>query len=495
MHHNDSGLVKNHSIFAGRYIIEKLVGCGSHSSIFLAGDQKEEFGQVAIKLLMESASEEHFASAFINIANKFKKLNSENIVKIFDSGQYGGRLFLVMEYAHDGDLASILKRKTLSDYDTAELICDICKGIKVLRENNIVHFDIKPENIMLNGHTFQLADFGIVPPAKRRTVSLASNDVWTTISYVAPEFLDPDFNMTENDVSCDIYSLGVTAFEAFTGDNPFESSKVAISISKQINLVPPPLSDYADVNPVFSDMIAKMLAKKPEDRPLVDEVIETFQQLLEELKNAPPVFGSLRQEIHTRQAALDIEEEPEEVHADQRLSRVRHVEPFSLLRGKDSQLEATDQKTLFGKGLIKQVRSIFVAIAAVVLLSIVGYGLYRYAFSIKYKQLGGVTRLTICSECGHKQERRIIDIKQAKCSKCGKQELAYVMFCNDCSNVYPFKNKFLSKKKMTREEALRQIHRFNRCPKCKSKNSQVVFNNSELNLKLKKFNSGKKKGK
>ena len=164
----DSSLVKNNSIFASRYQIEKLVGCGCHSSIFLAKDLKGRYGdEVAIKLLMESASEENFASSFIDMANKIRQIDCENIVRIFDSGQYGGRLYLVMEFAGDGDLTTILKRKTLSDYDPAELVSDISAGIKALNENNIVHFDIKPENIMLNGHTFQLADFGIIPPQKR----------------------------------------------------------------------------------------------------------------------------------------------------------------------------------------------------------------------------------------------------------------------------------------------------------------------------------------
>lgn len=498
LHQKDSVLVKNKSKFAGRYLIQKLIGCGSHSSIFLAEDLKGEYGHVAIKLLMESASEEHFASAFIDIANKFKKLDSENIIRIFDSGQYAGRLFLVMEYAGDGDLASILKRKTLSDYDTAELLGDIAKGIKILKEHKIVHFDIKPENIMLNGHTFQLADFGIIPPQKKRTVSLSSNDIWTTLSYVAPEYLDPDFKNVDSDESCDIYSLGVTAYEAFTGMNPFEANKAVVSISKQINLIPHPLTDFALVNSRLSNLVDQMLCKNPEDRPSSEEVIAAVDAILEAIKDMPPVFGKHRQEIHEREIAADSESQTTEIPPEHTVHRhvpsgKTKIDPFAGSRNELLGREnAKKQKIDLTSGMQKA-GSFLLLIAIIACVMVAGYGIFTYATKTSYKETRGAMRVTICSGCKHKEQRNVVDIAKLKCSKCKKAKLHYVMFCNNCGYEFPFKREQVSKKKMSKEEMLNHLSNLNRCPRCNSSNTQPAMTDADLMRKLKEFKA--KKGK
>lgn len=486
LHQKDSLLIKNNSIFAGRYKIEKLIGCGSHSSIFLATDTQGGYGKVAIKLLLESASEENFASSFIKMANKIKKLDCENIVKIFDSGQYGGRLYLIMEYAEDGDLATILKRKTLSDYDTAELVSDISNGIKVLNENNIVHFDIKPENIMLNGHTFQLADFGIIPPQKRRTVSLRHTDIWTTLSYVAPEYLNPEFNNESNKhESCDIYSLGITAYEAFTGMNPFEASKVAVSISKQVNLIPPSLTEFGDVNPGFSQIIDSMLSKNPADRPSVTEVVSVFKDLLEELKDQPPVFGKQRQEIHNRNLA-NIPPDAE-LHAERHVGGGYIASPFPSMKKDFLEPESTGWLSLFGDGLLRQCRTILISAAVLAVIMLIGYSVVKMSMGRNYVETKGAMRVTLCKNCNFKEQKRIVDISQAKCSKCEQQKLAYVMFCNDCSSEFPFKKELLAKKNMSKEELFKHLERINRCPKCKSPNTQIAMTDGDLIKKLNEY--------
>ena len=226
---------------------------------------------------MENTAEEKYASSFIETANKFKKINCPNIVKIYDSGQFAGRLYLIMEYVPDGDLATLLKRKTLSEYDTAELIGDIGNAIRTLKENNIIHFDIKPENILINGHTFVLTDFGIMPSQDRRTISMNHSDLWTTLPYVAPEFLDPDYQPDEeHSEASDVYSLGIVAYEAFTGRNPFESKKTAVTISKQVNYTPPELAKMQDkILCELSELVENMLNKDPEERLKIDALNET----------------------------------------------------------------------------------------------------------------------------------------------------------------------------------------------------------------------------
>jgi len=149
----------------------------------------------------------------------------------------------------------------------------------------------------------------------------------------------------------------------------------------------------------------------------------------------------------------------------------------------------------WGKNLIQQIRSILVALAAVILLAGVAYGLYRYSFSIKYKQAGGIKRIVICSECKHKEERKIVDIGKSKCNACQNTKLSYVTFCPKCCMVFPFKKDFNSKKKLTKEETLLRIQSYNRCPRCKFLKTEVVLEKPTLDNLIKEFNSREKKQK
>ncbi|MFZ2656447.1 MAG: protein kinase, partial [Victivallales bacterium] len=278
IHKEDLDLVRNQVEFAGRYKIEKILGHGAHSVVFLAKD-KETGNEVAVKVVT-TPELETFAKSFIETAERIRKVDSKNILKIYDYGQYAGKFYIILEYADKGDLAAELRRHKLSEQEALKLGLDIAKGLKELDKHGIVHFDIKPENIMFAGSDYKLGDFGIIQQRESGTVPIKS-EIWSTAAYLPPEYLN---DSTAVSIRSDIYALGVTLYQAVTGENPFQSEKSALCMFKQMNLVPPSIKSFDPrITEYFSDTLDAMLDKKPENRPSVDEIMEFFSNILDYL--------------------------------------------------------------------------------------------------------------------------------------------------------------------------------------------------------------------
>ncbi len=267
VHKTDLDLVRNHVEIAGRYEIEKLLGYGAHSVVFL-GNDKEDGKRVAIKLITPPDIED-FPKNFDESAAKLKSLSSPNIIRVFDYGRMSDKFYLVMEFADGGDLSGIFKKKKLAETEAVTLALEAVKGLKVLAANGIIHLDIKPENIMICGKDYKLSDFGILSPRATGTVPIML-EIWGGTAYLPPEYLDETGFV---DCRSDIYSLGITLYQAITGDNPFKSDKPAISMSRQLSLVPPPLRSCGKkVSQYFSELVQQMLMKNPAERPSLDEI-------------------------------------------------------------------------------------------------------------------------------------------------------------------------------------------------------------------------------
>ncbi len=489
LHRKDLDLVKSQTVFAGHYKIEKLLGYGSHSVVFLAKDRKNNDADVAIKLLHENSDTVAIAPTFMETASRMRNLNSENILKILDSGQYGGRLYLIMEYANQKDLASLLKTRTLTDRETALLISSMLEALKTLKENNLVHFDIKPENILIKDNLFKLGDFGIVPSANAKsTISLDKGNVWTTMSYLAPENLNLSTDQTFSpDIRCDIYSLGVTAYESFSGDNPFDSDKLTVSIHRQLSYVPPPLHVQTPaILRILSDAIESMLRKNPEERAELDQLLPAFVEINAYLATKNPVLvgyttgSEAKPEEQKPVGNAGPAQEPSKSEPAEASEPV--LEPLSKTYFRELPYrEAYDFK-------YKALR----LIAAVAILAVstwLSLTLYKFMLN-KMTPVDDTASIYAvkCRSCGQFQEMNITDIKNAKCQFCKKTDLCYMMTCDDCGNVFPFRNEY-PKDVKSKEEMIEALQQMNRCPSCGSSKIEPSYTNIKM---LKKFKSEKK---
>ncbi len=250
-------------ILGGRYKVQGKIGIGGMATVYRGTD--EVLGRtVAIKtMLPQYAADPSFAARFKQEAQAAAALQSPYIVGIFDWGKDGDTYYIVMEYLRGTDLKSgIRTHGALDSRKVAQIGSQICQALSVAHKHDIIHRDIKPQNIMVQPDgTIKVMDFGIAR-AKNSHLT-ADNSVLGTAHYVSPEQtqgkpLGP---------TSDIYSLGIVMYEASCGKVPFDGDD-AISVAlKQVNEQPvPPSQVNPNVDPQLEAIIMKCLMKDPQAR-------------------------------------------------------------------------------------------------------------------------------------------------------------------------------------------------------------------------------------
>ena len=219
---------------------------------------------VAIKtMLPQYANDESFAARFKQEAQAAAALQSPYIVSVYDWGKDDDTYYIIMEYLRGTDLKSgIRKHGALDCRKVAQIGSQIAKALSVAHAHDIIHRDIKPQNIMVQPDgNIKVMDFGI---ARAKNSHLTTdNSVLGTAHYVSPEQTQGhDLGPTS-----DIYSLGIVMYEAATGRVPFDGDD-AISVAlKQVNETPlPPSQINPNVDPALESIILKCMQKRPTDR-------------------------------------------------------------------------------------------------------------------------------------------------------------------------------------------------------------------------------------
>ncbi|MCG9479057.1 MAG: protein kinase [Actinomycetia bacterium] len=251
------------SLIANRYKIIKKIASGGMADVFLGQDSKLD-RQVAIKILSENyARNKSFVARFKREAQILAKLNHPNIVMIYDWGQHNGSYFICMEYIEGYSLKEIIERRgIISPQEAAKYAIQICQALEAAHSNNLIHRDIKPQNILVTAdNTLKVTDFGI---AKQ-----ALDDATKTMNIIGTaNYISPEQAMGKSlDHRSDIYSLGVVLYEMITADLPFRGeSSVDISL-KHINEIPArPSLMVQDVPLALEKIVMHCLQKDRETR-------------------------------------------------------------------------------------------------------------------------------------------------------------------------------------------------------------------------------------
>lgn len=246
---------------ADRYEILGKVGAGGMSDVYKAKDLT--LGRfVAIKVLKAEFSEDiNFVTKFRSEAQAAAGLEHPNIVNIYDVGSENGLHYIVMEYVEGITLKTYIEKKgQLSFKEAVSIAIQVGRGIEAAHNKNIVHRDIKPQNIMISTEgKVKVTDFGIARAATSNTISL---DVMGSVHYSSPEQARNGFV----DGKSDIYSLGIVMYEMVTGRVPFDGdTTVAVAIQHlQEEIVPP--SVYAPNLPISMEKIILKCTQKNPDR-------------------------------------------------------------------------------------------------------------------------------------------------------------------------------------------------------------------------------------
>ncbi|HOK04440.1 MAG TPA: protein kinase [Victivallales bacterium] len=500
LHNSDFELAKNHVVFADKYKIKKLLGYGSHSIVFLADDISCENRKIALKLFKETSNIAEIFNSFAQTAQNLKEIDCNYILKTYDYGKCDNRLFVAMEYAEQGDISKILRSRTFYQSESLKLGIHISNAIAKIAEKSIVHFDIKPQNIMLNTKKdFLLADFGVASPKASMTISI-NKEIWGSPAYMPPEYLSGDEIYPE---LSDIYSLGITLYESISGANPFYSERAVNSMISQLNLTPPSLSEVdSRIHPLLSDIIDKMLSKNPEKRPRAKEIINEFSKLLVEIeKNTvadiclfihKKAFSNEEQHIEEETETYVKNDEPikfkipkQKVTIENKVENKKlKISPEKNINTKAGNLKAILSSVGFFEVLSLpsfDIAKIIKIVKVVVLFSIFGFAIFAgvkiYSkISTAKDEIKTYEPLVIfkCEKCGLTIEKRT-NLDSETCPKCSaKMWPAYE--CKDCGYIFPMKlNDYNSKDNLTSPYS---------CPKCKSENTSPAITSEEyLNSK------------
>ena len=248
-----------------RYRILELLGEGGMAFVFKAKDEQLE-RNVAIKTLKPIyISDSNFVSRFKREAQTAANLNHPNIVQIFDWGVEENEPYFVMEYVEGTTLSSVLaKNKRVNISDALYIGSQVSAALHEAHENNLVHRDIKPGNIMITpGGKIKVTDFGIVSIQDDDSDITKSGTILGTANYISPE----QAQGLPVSKQSDLYSLGVVLYELISGKTPFDGDTPISIATKHLTEKPKPISELInDIPTGVEKIVLKLLNKKQINR-------------------------------------------------------------------------------------------------------------------------------------------------------------------------------------------------------------------------------------
>ena len=250
---------------AERYELEELVGTGGMSSVYRAHDRLLE-RDVALKVLHQQfVADTDYVERFRREARSVAQLSHPNIVTVIDRGEQDGRQFIVFEYINGENLKALVEREgPLPEQDAVRLALQIARALGFAHDNGLVHRDVKPQNVLLNGDgQAKVTDFGIARSLAVKGGLTQTGTVMGTSDYIAPE----QARGSRVDAQSDIYSLGAVLYELLTGEVPFPGDNFVAVAMRHINEPPPNVRERRpDVSPRLDALIRRAMAKEPRDR-------------------------------------------------------------------------------------------------------------------------------------------------------------------------------------------------------------------------------------
>jgi serine/threonine-protein kinase len=367
----------------GRYQLIRQMASGGMASIYEAVDTRLD-RKVAVKIMHPHlAQDEQFVERFIREAKAAASLAHPNIVAVQDQGwnQNGTpAVFLVMELIEGHTLREYLnERGKLSIDDGIKFLSPVLSALAAAHKIGIVHRDIKPENILISKEgRIKIADFGLAKgPLLGGTMTAESSVILGSVSYLSPEQVQRGIA----DARSDVYSIGITAFEMFTGNKPFEGdAPIQVAYMHVNNRVPKISSVLDNVPKALDELIYRATSANPDERP------RDAGAFFDELSALNPKKNQMSLELDIPIAPMRPKKEPKSIR--KRVREITAAIPVPKAQETTAQVEKR-------KKISKRVkRNRFIALGLAVALGIFGW----------YALIGPGSRVVVPSTVGATQD-------------------------------------------------------------------------------------------
>ena len=252
----------------GRYHVVREIAQGGMATVYEAIDERLN-RTVALKVmhtqLAQGVHREQFIERFRREAQSAAQIANPHIVQVYDTGEFNGLAYLVMEYVHGVNLRYEMNQQgTFTVRETLRIIGETLEGLAAAHQVHVVHRDIKPENIMLNDRgRVQITDFGLAKVASAATLS-STGMLLGTAAYLPPETIEHN----EATPQGDLYAVGIMAWEMLTGSVPFISDNPVTLVFKHVHEdVPSVALQCPDIDPAVARFIGHLTQRSVQARP------------------------------------------------------------------------------------------------------------------------------------------------------------------------------------------------------------------------------------
>ena len=265
--------VRPPEVINGNYRVERKIGQGGMATVYLAHDVRHD-RKVAVKVLHPELSAAFRAEQFLAEIRTMARLQHPHILQLHDSGEVDGLLFYVMPYVEGESLRQRIDRATRLDAgDVTRIVREVASALDYAHRHDVIHRDIKPENILLGEGGALVADFGIALAISTASAREVSQPGWIagTPRYMSPEQMSGSASI---DGRCDVYALGVVAYEMLAGQPPFAGitvgsvdSDAAEGASMAVAPGPPSLRQLrSDVPRAADAVVDRAVTRRPAER-------------------------------------------------------------------------------------------------------------------------------------------------------------------------------------------------------------------------------------
>lgn len=271
----------------GRYRVRARIARGGMATVYVATDLRLE-RRIALKVMHGHLSDDTvFQSRFIQEARAAARLADPHVVNVFDQGQDGELAYLVMEYLPGITLRELMReQRRLTITQTITIMDAILAGLAAAHNADIVHRDVKPENVLLaEDGRIKIGDFGLARATSANTAT--GQQLLGTIAYLAPELV----TRGTADARSDIYALGIMLYEMLVGEQPYKGEQpMQIAFQHATESVPRPSVRNPGVPEQLDELVLWATEKSPDERPNnAQEMLDRLREIERQLDITPTV--------------------------------------------------------------------------------------------------------------------------------------------------------------------------------------------------------------